>query len=310
MVKAHKIKKVTAENAEQKGHLAENLADTYLRLINTIDVYFQDPITRDETLNGYYLTLSKTVRQLLSQTLIPELKAYYNPFGVTHNANGDKVEEIKSLKKVIPGIETPYYEPFSSLLVASYEMQLKQTNITNVLKELDFFYEAKIRTTLPPSNKSHNTPDNIKKLDGYLRHARMNKIKIVKDILAKKPEFINQVGSSQKIRLNTKTIKFDEKISSIMVGTQEIILPSYKNEYYLCKVMFENKPKEPISWDIIYDRMTEVSRINGGKKPDDIRANWQKVNDTMKHVNNRIKNNIGTDDNLFSWNEKNVIRKY
>jgi hypothetical protein len=116
--------------------------------------------------------------------------------------------------------------------------------------------------------------------------------------------------SFRKISLKSVQISYDDDTGVIKIGRQNVPLPPYKNEYYFCQVMFEYKPKEPVSWDIIYDKMTGHSTVSGGKKPEPIRENWQKVNDTMKRVNNRIKKIVNTDDNLFSWSEKTVIRNY
>lgn len=116
--------------------------------------------------------------------------------------------------------------------------------------------------------------------------------------------------SLRKINLKSVQISYDDDEPVIKIGKQNVALPPYKNEYYFCQVMFEYKPKESVSWDIIYDRMTEYSTVSGGIKPEPIRENWQKVNDTMKRVNNRVKEIVNTDDNLFSWSEKTVMRNY
>jgi hypothetical protein len=107
-----------------------------------------------------------------------------------------------------------------------------------------------------------------------------------------------------------RKVEFDDSRGIIKIGQLEIMLPPYKNEYYFCLVMFEHKVKEPVSWDIIYDRMTGNSVNGGGIKPDPIRKNWQKVNDAMKRVNNRIRSKFNNNDKLFSWGEKTVIRNY
>ena len=104
-------------------------------------------------------------------------------------------------------------------------------------------------------------------------------------------------------------ISYDDDKPVIKIGKRNVALPPYKNEHYFCQVVFEYKTKEPISWDIIFDRMTGHFTVNG-KKPDPVRENWQKVNDTMKRLNNRVKKIVNTDDNLFSWSEKVVIRNY
>jgi hypothetical protein len=116
--------------------------------------------------------------------------------------------------------------------------------------------------------------------------------------------------SKQPIGLKNLEITFDDDKAILKFGKQNVALPPYKNEHYFCQVVFEHKPKEPISWDIIYDRMTGHSAISGGIKPEPTRENWQKVNDTMKRLNNRIKEMAKINEKLFVWSEKMVIRNY
>ena len=115
---------------------------------------------------------------------------------------------------------------------------------------------------------------------------------------------------SQKTKLSGQTIIFDDDKATITIGKKTIFLPPYKNEHYFCQVVFKHDSKEPISWDIIYDKMTGNSIISGGENPRPIRKNWQTVNDTMKRVNNRIKKAVNTNDSLFSWSNKTIIRNY
>lgn len=119
-----------------------------------------------------------------------------------------------------------------------------------------------------------------------------------------------QKQSFRKISLKSVQISYDDDEPVIKIGKQNVALPPYKNEHYFCQAVFEYKLKEPVSWDIIFDKMTGHSTVSGGRKPEPIRENWQKVNDTMKRINNRIKQVVNTDDDLFSWSEKMVIRNY
>lgn len=119
-----------------------------------------------------------------------------------------------------------------------------------------------------------------------------------------------QIDNKKGVELKTLKIEFDDDEATLKVGKQNVALPPYKNEHFFCQVVFEYKPKEPISWDIIYDKMTGHSAISGGEKPEPDRKNWQKVNDTMKRLNNRIKEVAKTNEDLFIWREKMVIRSY
>lgn len=115
--------------------------------------------------------------------------------------------------------------------------------------------------------------------------------------------------SKNEISLKSADIKFDDTRAIINVGDIEIQLPPYKHEYYFCQVMFERQVKEPISWDIIFDKMTG-EQVSDGEKREPLRKDWQKVNDTMKRLNNRIKSALKSSDKLFSWSERTIIRNY
>jgi len=135
-------------------------------------------------------------------------------------------------------------------------------------------------------------------------------IKEAKRYVIIKEQTLKEKQSLHKISLKSMQIDYDDERPVIKVGERNVALPPYKNEHYFCQAVFEYKSKEPISWDRIFDRMTGYSTVSGGKEPEPIRGNWQKVYDTMKRLNNRIKEVINTDDNLFSWREKMVIRNY
>ena len=125
---------------EPKRIFAEKLAKLYLKLINIIELYFQKPITRDEKLNRFYLKISDEINQLLNKNIIPELGAYYKPFGVSLTSDEEVVEEILPYKNVISELKTPYYKPFSSLFSAQKEIQENKTNLQTIINSLNAFY--------------------------------------------------------------------------------------------------------------------------------------------------------------------------
>ncbi len=250
-----------------KRNSAQNIVDLYLKLIEITEIYFKEPITRNEKLNSFYLKTLENLENMINKAEIPDLKIY------------------------------SYYKPFSNLLAAQREMQMKKEVFQDILNSMNAFYGElhKILARYSLVKKEGN----IKGLEGYLISLKKEKGDLVKS---------NQ--ENKKIELKAQKIEFDDDKAIIIIGEKNVRLPPYKNEHYFCKIMFQYKPREPISWDIIYDEMTKISIVSNGRQPEPTRENWQKVNDTMKRLNNRIKDILGTEDDLFCWSEKTVIRNY
>lgn len=303
---------------EPKKIFTEKLAKLYLKLINIIELYFQKPITRDEKLNRFYLKISDEINQLLNTNTIPELNAYDIPMRIS-GEDGEIMDEVLPYKNVVSELKTPYHKPFSSLFSAQKEIEENRTNLEAVINSLNAFY-GEIHKFVSLYDIEGKEKNEIEEVDKYLNSLKAQKEKQKKEpqkepipILLKMENENSptmQKKLSQKIKLASQTIEFNDDEATIKIGKQNVALPPYKNEHYFCQAVFEYKPKEPISWDIIFDKMTGHSTISGGKKPEPIRENWQKVNDTMKRINNRIKEVVNTNDDLFSWSEKMVIRNY
>lgn len=107
----------------------------------------------------------------------------------------------------------------------------------------------------------------------------------------------------KKINLKSKKVVFDNDKSMLSIDNIKIELPPFKNEYDFCKEMFNSPINEPIDWSIIYEKITG-DLIN--EKSTKIRT----VRDTMYRINNRIKKEINTNDNLFEWKQKTITRKF
>jgi len=103
-----------------------------------------------------------------------------------------------------------------------------------------------------------------------------------------------------------KKIKFLEEKAQIKYGGKTCSLPPYRNEYYLCKMMFEYPAHEPVSWDLIYDRMQGTDIEDPSAKKD----KWRVVYDAVRAINGRLKETIGLKNNLFEWQDRTVRRKY
>lgn len=112
-----------------------------------------------------------------------------------------------------------------------------------------------------------------------------------------------------KIKLSKQKIKFDDENATIEISNQKCALPPYKNEHYFCRAVFEHKANEPVDWSIIYEKITGYYQAYYGKPPAS-RRHWRLVYDTMRSLNERIKETVNTDEDLFVWQEKTVKRKY
>ena len=89
-----------------------------------------------------------------------------------------------------------------------------------------------------------------------------------------------------------------------MIGKISIALPPFKNEHYLCRVIFKRAIHQPIDWSLIYKEMTEDDEEITEKK------NARMVQDAVYRLNERIKKEVNTDDGFFSWRNKSVIRNF
>lgn len=128
--------------------------------------------------------------------------------------------------------------------------------------------------------------------------------------LRKKAEKLQpKENSAPKTSLKSQEIKFDDDKSLIQIGKQNIPIPPYKNEHYFCRAIFEHAINEPIDWSIVYEKMTGFHEAYYGK-PQKTEENWRIVYDTMRAINQRVKDTINTNDDLFTWQEKTIKRNY
>ncbi len=109
--------------------------------------------------------------------------------------------------------------------------------------------------------------------------------------------------------LEESVIKFDDKQGSLLIGNTKTQLPPYKNEHYLCGVMFKKKINQPIDWSVVYEKMSGDHEKHYSKSSK-MREHWRTVYDTMNRVNARIRENLHTTDNLFSWQELTIKRNF
>ena len=109
-----------------------------------------------------------------------------------------------------------------------------------------------------------------------------------------------------KINLSSQKIEFSNDKGVIKIGIENIQLPPYKNEHYFCRTMFKQPKNKFMSWDEIYQEITGEDPFNEPLN----KNGWRVVYDAMESLNKRIKKNINTDEKLFIWKEKMVMRMY
>lgn len=109
----------------------------------------------------------------------------------------------------------------------------------------------------------------------------------------------------KKNTLKDKTIEFDEALPAILVNGKPCALPPAKNEACLSRVMFGRRIGEFVDWSVIYNEMTGIDKDVIGDE-----NNKKSVRDTMSRLNKRVREIIGTDDELLSWGNKSIKRNY
>ncbi len=109
-------------------------------------------------------------------------------------------------------------------------------------------------------------------------------------------------GIPPKVSLADQTVAFDNDNAVLFVGTMRCPLPMLKYEHYFARAMWQRPMGEPVSWDIVVEEVAcEIGREDLKEKA---------VMDTMYRLNNRIKDVVHTDDDLFSRKDQHIIRNY
>jgi len=108
--------------------------------------------------------------------------------------------------------------------------------------------------------------------------------------------------------LKGQVVSYDDKEIAVKVGNFGVLLPASKNEQFFCRAMFKYPASQPVDWTIVYQEITGLEPSFDNKKQ--MQRNKRTVQDTMYRVNNRIKEDLDINDNLFVWDEKTVKRLY
>lgn len=109
------------------------------------------------------------------------------------------------------------------------------------------------------------------------------------------------------LSLEGKVVTFDSIEAKISVEGKNCQLPPYKNEHSLCTAMFEYRKGEAVDWSEVFEKMSGFTRTPTGRNT---KNDTRSVQDAVYAVNTRVRETFHTEDDLFSWQSKSVIRNF
>lgn len=99
--------------------------------------------------------------------------------------------------------------------------------------------------------------------------------------------------------------EFDDTTATLTIDKETIQLPPTHNEHYFCRAIYQYLINEPIDWEVIYEKITGLSR---GDITEKHKEDWRKVYDTCRSINKRLLSKNLPE--LLHWQEKTVKRLY
>jgi len=97
-------------------------------------------------------------------------------------------------------------------------------------------------------------------------------------------------------------VEFLDNEPALKCADKKCPLPPFKNEHFLCRVMFEYPINETIDWSIIAEEMDKLAISTTGKE-----KTKRSLYDTVRAINERVRE-IFEIDKLFDWTEKTIKR--
>lgn len=118
---------------------------------------------------------------------------------------------------------------------------------------------------------------------------------------------LNRRVTLRNIVLKDKVITFDEVTSVISVGERTCRLPLGRNEFYIASMAIGGAAiGEPVEAMDIYERMTGTPFDQVPSTQDALKV----VSSAMHALNERVRINIKTSDDLLTWKNKAISRNY
>lgn len=162
--------------------------------------------------------------------------------------------------------------------------------------------QSSISTQTSPTKKQKPKDAFSKKDYGVLEKIHES---IVKQSMLSKKQFSN-------IRKNRiKKIRFNNKELRLIINDEiEIDVQDLTRGSLLCAYMFSSKIKcnEPVDWSTLYEKIIdqEIDFTNKEKAQRDKR----RLRDAMNAVNEKVRNEFGTEASIFKWKNNQIKRLY
>lgn len=97
-------------------------------------------------------------------------------------------------------------------------------------------------------------------------------------------------------------VEFLDNEPALKCADKKCPLPPFKNEHFLCRVMFEYPINEAVDWSIVAEEMDKLAMSTTGKE-----KIKRSLYDTVRAINERVKEIFGID-KLFDWTKKTIKR--
>lgn len=103
-------------------------------------------------------------------------------------------------------------------------------------------------------------------------------------------------------RLAGMEVKFDKTKSQLLFDGIVCELPPQGNEWDLCVVLFARDIGEHVGWEVVAKQTT-------GDEVSDVKF-MRPVRDAVYAINRRVQRELRTNDHLFGWKNKGIVRNF
>ncbi len=132
------------------------------------------------------------------------------------------------------------------------------------------------------------------------------KYKVPADDFYKNPVYVLHINKKKLESLpSVSTARFVDNEGAIYFGDGKVELPPNRSEHAFCKVMFGYPVNEPVSWDVVYEEVTDSPITEANKEAD--KRFKHKIYDISRAINKRIKDATGID-KMFVWQGTTIKR--
>jgi hypothetical protein len=307
-VDAYEAKKRAEEQVKTDRKIVEKIRDVrehHQLYIDVVEQFCKDYKNPSKELNEAYIYLKKLLdRELKELGIFP-----YIPFNDLYSAENEYTPKSLDINfdDRPKSIDWDYFRPKLYNVHSQIIQILSGAKATTPTEAKVQEINSIISRLRDERAKIDKTKNKLNELNIALPIKIIGETKIKLEDSQNKNSF--ETKSLKKIRLGYQGIEFDDDKATIIIGKQNVALPAYKNEHYLCRAMYEYGVNEVVDWSLIYQKMTGYYEASYGK-PQNSRENWRIVYDAMNALNKRVKEAVNTNDDLFTWQEKTIKRNY